>query len=91
MQQDGPRTPYEVYCQGCHVSFAAGTKNCIHCGARLDKQRYRARLELPTGSEEIRVDDAGTRRSSRFSPLTLVWVALLVAGYLYRSCSGSAP
>lgn len=28
------RGHFEVRCSNCEVSFAAGTKNCIHCGAR---------------------------------------------------------
>lgn len=86
MQQNGPATPYEVFCHECHVSFAAGTKRCVHCGSRLDKKRHRPKLDLPPGREEVVLEESGERRGG-FSPFTLIWVVLLVAGYLYRSCT----
>jgi hypothetical protein len=36
---------------------------------------------------EIEVEDEMPKRGG-ISPLTMVWVALLLAGYLYRACAG---
>lgn len=32
---EGARTPYEVYCYDCRVTFPVGQKRCLHCGGRL--------------------------------------------------------
>lgn len=88
MQQDGPHTPYEVYCHRCHVTFPVGTKRCVHCGGRLGRDRLRPELELPPGAEDLAAHEATVGRRSGLSPFTLVWVALLLAGYLYRACAG---
>jgi hypothetical protein len=42
-------------------------------------------MAAPPSLEDLSVDDEMPRRSG-VSPLTLVWVALLLAGYLYRAC-----
>ena len=86
MQQDGPKTPYEIFCPSCRVTFPVGTKQCVHCGERLGRGRFRPTLDLPPGSEEVFVDEEPARRGG-LSPFTLVWVALLLAGYLYRACA----
>ena len=36
---------------------------------------------------DFAIEDEQPKRSG-FSPLTMVWVALLLAGYLYRACAG---
>ena len=91
-----PESPQaEVYCNRCRVSFPVGSRRCLHCGARLERERIGAQLAtLPAGFEphleehlgEV-LDDEPPRRSG-VSPLTLVWIGLLLAGYLYRSCMG---
>ncbi len=86
MQQDDPKTPYEVYCPQCRVTFPIGTKQCMHCGGRIGHGRFQAALDLPPLSEGGSVEEESARRSG-LSPFTLVWVALLLAGYLYRACS----
>jgi hypothetical protein len=86
MQQDGPETPYEVYCARCRVTFPVGTKYCVHCGGRIGRERFRPTLELPPGTDEIHVEDDLQKRSG-LSPFTLVWLLLLLGGYLYRSCA----
>jgi hypothetical protein len=87
----------EVYCNRCHVSFPVGTRRCIHCGGRLESvRRWTEDGPLPPELEfvphpEAHFEDIGEEempRRSGFSPLTLVWVALLLAGYLYRACAG---
>ena len=43
--------------------------------------------ELMEEPADFAVEDEKPKRSG-FSPLTMVWVALLLVGYLYRACSG---
>lgn len=95
-----PSSPnVEVYCNQCRVSFPVGSRRCLHCGGRLDRERIWTELgALPAGVEpylaehleehleEVLGDELPRR--SRISPLTLVWIGLLLAGYLYRSCMG---
>ena len=32
---EGARTPYEVYCFRCRVTFPIGSRQCLHCGGPL--------------------------------------------------------
>ena len=88
--------PFEVYCERCRVTFPLGTRRCIHCGGRTSTSRgdARARLE-PADAPEIvdaEVDpDLGLGRRRFLSPVTLMWIVLIAAGYLYRACSGQSP
>ena len=43
--------------------------------------------ELMEEPADFAVEDEPKKRSG-FSPLTMVWVALLLVGYLYRACTG---
>ncbi len=43
--------------------------------------------ELMEDPTDFAVEVEQPKRSG-FSPLTMVWVALLLAGYLYRACAG---
>ncbi|HJO23857.1 MAG: hypothetical protein QF890_00580 [Myxococcota bacterium] len=85
-QQDGPRTPFEVFCHNCRVTFAAGTKHCIHCGARLSGSRNRPTVEMPPDSKEFEIKSERPKRSLPFSPMTLLWVILLLGAGLQRAC-----
>jgi hypothetical protein len=87
MQQDGPRTPFEVYCHNCRVTAPAGARRCVHCGNRLGRERFRPVLELPPGSENVLGSEDLPKRTGPFSPFTLVWIVLLLGGYLYRACT----
>jgi hypothetical protein len=49
-------------------------------------ERFTPHMELPPGAEDLEVDEASGRRSGP-SPFTLIWVLLLIGGYLYRSCA----
>ena len=86
MAQDGARTPYEVYCNRCRVTFPLGARRCIHCGGRLAKERFQAQLALPPDLDDVQTEEDLPRRSG-LSPFTLVWIAVLLAGYLYRACT----
>jgi len=97
-QQDGPRTPFEVFCNQCRVTFAAGTKTCVHCGARLSGRRARRRLDFsPFGSDGATpgapdpdhletIEEEPTKRSLPVSPMTLLWVIILLGAGLQRAC-----
>lgn len=87
MQQEGPLTPYEVFCNHCRVTFPAGTRRCVHCGERIGGERFRPALRFHPGGENDALEEEVTGRGSGFSPLTLIWVVLLLGGYLYRSCA----
>ena len=82
--------PHEIYCNSCDVSFPVGAKRCVHCGGRLARQRFRGgmEMEIPANLDEVVVDDELPQRSG-ISPYTLVWVALLLAGYLWRACNNA--
>ena len=99
MQSRGPAA-FEVYCDRCRVTFPVGTRRCIHCGGPTGASRRRAGLRFepdrepgPAGAGaegEAELQPELTRR--RFiSPVTLVWIVLIAAGYLYRACAGQAP
>jgi hypothetical protein len=81
-------TPYEVHCERCRVTFPLGTRRCIHCGETIGRRRRRARFLIPPGHEEILVDEDLPEKTRGFSPMTFVWVLLLLGGSLYRSCGG---
>ncbi len=83
-----PTTPYEVRCERCRVSFPLGTRSCIHCEGVLGRKRQRPRFPVPPGHEEVLVEEELPNKRGGFSPLTFVWLLLLLGGYLYRSCGG---
>lgn len=80
------QAPYEVYCNRCRVTHPVGSKRCLHCGGPLTPHRSGQLLEVPPTAEEVVEEEMPGR--SGFSPLTLIWVVLLIAGYLYRACAG---
>lgn len=91
-----PSAAFEVWCNDCRTSFAAGTKRCIHCGERLARKRRRVSLRVPRVEEavalpdeidDLLVEDDVPKKKSPFSPLTLVWIAVLLGGYLFQLCS----
>ncbi len=89
MQTQGPRTPHEVYCNRCRVSFAPGTKRCIHCGDRLARGRVQPELLLPPPLEAPQelAEEEISRRGSRFSPISILWIVAALAVGLQRACA----
>ena len=93
MQRHPSPPPIEVWCNHCDTSFAAGTKRCVHCGNRLAKQRvprvrFGKQLELPPElQEDLLVEEDVPKRKSPISPFTLVWIAVLVGGYVFQLCA----
>jgi hypothetical protein len=91
MQSDPGRVPYEVYCPSCRVTFPVGTRRCLHCGGRVGPQGSAGMsIEPPPAEQAEEVDIGGEERPRirSLSPLTVLWVLLLLAGSLYRACSG---
>ncbi|MGI9590282.1 MAG: hypothetical protein ACR2P8_02855 [Myxococcota bacterium] len=91
-----PTHPFEVWCDSCRTSFAVGTKRCIHCGGRLSKRggrralrvmRMDQQVELPEEIDDVLIEEGPAPGRKSFSPLTLVWVAVLLGGYLFQLCS----
>jgi len=89
---------YEVYCGPCRVTFPVGTRRCIHCGGPTSAApRSGSPLRLGTSPLEAPVEETGAElepelaRRRMLSPATLLWIALIVGGYLVRACSGEAP
>ncbi len=97
MQQEAGR-PFEVFCHDCQVSFALGTRQCIHCGARLAPredpppigQPDLAELLQPIGAAEAMgvEEKTGGRWRLPISPVTLLWIVLIAGSVAQRACQG---
>jgi hypothetical protein len=95
MEQDAG-SPFEVLCHDCHVTFALGTKQCLHCGGRLAPRgdtRPIARPDLaellePIGAPETVIVEEETRGRWRLpiSPVTLLWLVLIAGSVAQRAC-----
>lgn len=90
MQAEGPRNPYEVRCAQCRVSFPVGTKRCLHCGGHLTRDRlppqpivYPPLVETP---EEF-ADEEASKRSSRVSPISVLWIVAALGVAIQRACA----
>ena len=95
MQSGRPDAPFEVYCGRCRVTFPVGTRRCIHCGGPTGPSRevaaaVSARLGGPVRDEDAGLEETPEQlvRPRAFSPLTLLWIALVIGGYAMRSCTG---
>jgi hypothetical protein len=42
---EGARTPFEVYCFHCRVTFPAEARRCLHCGGPLSARGERADVQ----------------------------------------------
>lgn len=93
--QAGAPAPFEVHCDRCRVTFPVGTRRCIHCGAPTARSTRLHTLRAgPVSEREAEMEaepDAELARRRFVSPLTLVWIVLIAAGYLVRACSGQDP
>lgn len=97
MKTEGP-AGFEVYCDRCRVSFPVGTRRCIHCGGRTSATRsHRGLRPQPADAPEILESEAEAEidpeivRRRFLSPVTLLWIVLIAAGYMYRACAGQSP
>lgn len=97
---------YEVWCGHCDVSFPVGTKKCMHCGGRVQRERpakhgmrvafasepehdESAFFDVSTGEEGVAEEEESPRRRWLRASMSLVWMVLLAAGYIWQNCAGS--
>jgi hypothetical protein len=96
-RREGAQTPFEVYCYRCRVSFALGTRTCVHCGAPIGRNRMGAGpgpvqpgepaaegvpLEL-ADEGELQEVSIGRRLGG-----TSLWILLAIGAALARMCGG---
>jgi hypothetical protein len=80
--------PYEVRCEACKCSFAAGTKRCVHCGGPLGTGLDAQWLRVAAGRA-----DAGEGDPEATGPWfgkVLLYVAtgaVAVLAHALRTCS----
>ncbi len=93
MQQENPRSPFEVYCQRCRVTFPVNAKHCLHCGGRLSKTQSASPIVFEPSMQpsmppplELRDEDTPSRTRS-FSPISILWIAVALAVGIQRACS----
>lgn len=61
---------FEVRCERCNVSFPVGTRQCIHCGGRIDPHNTTdTQIHLAGGGAGAGVDMG---RSSSASPIDVM-------------------
>ena len=93
-RREGAQTPFEVYCYRCRATFALGTRNCVHCGATIGRNRMGATpapvgpqdaapMEVPGDEAEVQEIGIGRRLGG-----TSMWVLLAVGAALARMCGG---
>lgn len=96
-RQEGPQTPFEVYCYNCHVTFAAGTRRCVHCGGRLGGFRgpgpagFRGSGPAPDATEppaELAEPDPSEPSIGRRLGGMSLWVLLALGAAVLRMCQG---
>ena len=90
-RNEGAQTPYEIYCDNCHTSFAVGTRTCVHCGNRLGRTRRGPTAAgpmpdsyLPEEEEEEAVSLSVARRMGGLG----IWILLALGATLMRLCGG---
>jgi len=93
---EGARTPYEVYCYHCRVTFPTEARRCLHCGGRLSTPGEAARvgiavaapglppLPAPVGEAE---EEGAPLMVRRFGGLA-VWALVALSAVLSNLCRG---
>jgi hypothetical protein len=89
---EGARTPYEVYCFRCRVTFPVEARRCLHCGGTVYGREQRApvgpqpapSLGFPAPAGEGAEDSplAMARRSGGL----VVWALVALAAVLSHLC-----
>jgi hypothetical protein len=89
---EGARTPYEVYCFRCRVTFPVEARRCLHCGGPLFARDERApgaaqiapgaALPAPTGED---AEDTPLVMVRRFGGLA-IWAIVALAAVLQNLC-----
>jgi hypothetical protein len=85
--REGPQTPYEVYCHHCRVTFAAGTRNCVHCGRRVSAPGRTQTVAGALTEAPAELEAAEPTPLRRFGGMSL-WVLLALGAALSRMCEG---
>lgn len=92
---EGARSPYEVYCFHCHVTFPAEARLCLHCGGRLygfgeraavglDPALQGRALPIPAGHEAEQRPTLAVRRIGGLA----IWALVAVSAILNSLCRG---
>ena len=88
---EGARTPYEVYCFRCRVTFPAEARRCLHCGGPLFGAGERARpgepapgpaVPIPAGED---AEEGPVVMVRRFGGLA-IWVLVAVSWMVQTLC-----
>jgi hypothetical protein len=85
-RQDGPQTPFEVFCYDCRVTFPVGTRRCIHCGGPISRRGHAP--ERAAGPEILVEDGAPDVSVGRRLGGISLWVLLAVGAAVARMCNG---
>ena len=64
-------TPFEVYCPSCDVSFAVGTRRCIHCGRATTGAKSLPHQHAGFGRAESEDFDSGWDDATSFGALSV--------------------
>jgi hypothetical protein len=78
-------TYFEVRCERCKTSFAAGTKQCIHCGGALGRRLLGfdtlsgARAGRPPSADMATAQPDAQPNLSRFIRIGLIALGVLAA------------
>ena len=86
-QNEGPQTPFEVYCFNCRVTFPRGARRCVHCGGPIGRRSPQIAPQL---AAEFPVEEEAPAESStgrRIGGVSL-WILLGLGAALTRMCSG---
>ena len=88
-RNQGPQTPYEVYCYDCQTSFAVGTRQCVHCGRRIGGgfRMGPSGGPGPVGHPEEAEEEGGESLARRLASMG-VWVVIVLGATLARLCDG---
>jgi len=88
-RDEGPQTPFEVYCYHCQSTFAVGTRRCVHCGQPIGGRAARpgreatAEVQAGTAAEDELVEPSIARRIGG----TSLWVLIAIAAAASRLCA----
>jgi hypothetical protein len=86
MQVEATTPPFEVRCAACNCSFAAGTKQCVHCGGPLGTRAEAPWIGVAAGRAdegEPEVPGAGFGKLLLYGTMGVV----AVLAQMLRACS----
>jgi len=91
----GARTPYEVYCFHCRVTFPREARRCLHCGGPLFGSGERAGASSPIAAGPGAPAPGGGGDDSEEGPVVMVrrfggiaiWTLVAIAAVLQNICA----